>query len=439
MSYEINYDYLRLKKAQSLKDWYEKPFYKKEKLNVEVYNDATILPLKTFPEDNLLFGRGGVVDSNSNYITESAIFRRLEGSYDVSSEEYNYENKKVVYCGYFVNHWGHFLVEAISRLWYVLKNDNTIDNYVFFVCYNEEREISGNYRELFKLLGILDKIILINKPTRFREVVVPEMGYRWKSYYSSEFKDMLEFVSNRVIPNKNWNTYDKIFFTRSQLPTISKRELGVEMLDSFFVNNGYKIISPEKLQLSQLIYIMRNAKQCASVSGTLPHNLLFAKEGQKIIIIERMCLNTDHQVDINRIKNLEAIYIDANISPYTASGASAPSIMSYRGKLGNYAKDNNLNSPDEKFTTDKYLRQCLIKYLKEYKKLLGYQWFLVDWCTVYIDYVIEAYYDSLNYFGDYLRRKKALRWYEHFQLHFINIKLNIIIRKIKNKIKKIIK
>ncbi|WP_289466301.1 hypothetical protein, partial [Klebsiella pneumoniae] len=64
MEHMINYNYLRPKKAKHLKGWYDKPFPCRDKLNVYNLPNAAILPLKKFNGENLLFGRGGVVDEN---------------------------------------------------------------------------------------------------------------------------------------------------------------------------------------------------------------------------------------------------------------------------------------------------------------------------------------------------------------------------------------
>lgn len=128
---KINYNYLRPKKAKVLKDWHEEEFINKVSLSAKSYHNATILPLKKFKGDNLLFGRGGVVDEKGMYIENSAIDRRVQFSYEHDVEEI--KDKRVVYCGYLVNQWGHFLVEAVARLWYFLENDKDIDNYVFFL------------------------------------------------------------------------------------------------------------------------------------------------------------------------------------------------------------------------------------------------------------------------------------------------------------------
>ena len=148
--YHIDYRYLRPKKAAWLKRMYDTPLERKEALSVWHGRNATILPLCARGGDNLLFGRGGVVDENGQYVELSGIPTRIWGSYVFPKAEHR--NETVVYCGFLVNHWGHFLVEAVTRLWYALENDTGVDKYVFFLNENEQRELKGNYREFFRLL-----------------------------------------------------------------------------------------------------------------------------------------------------------------------------------------------------------------------------------------------------------------------------------------------
>ena len=119
--YSIDYQYLRPKKAEALKAWYDEPLAVTENPAVWRGKNATILPLRRQAEDNLLFGRGGVVDENGEYVPLSGIEGRVQFAYPAEKKEYRDET--VVYCGYLVNHWGHFLIEGVTRLWYFLEND----------------------------------------------------------------------------------------------------------------------------------------------------------------------------------------------------------------------------------------------------------------------------------------------------------------------------
>lgn len=424
---QINYDYLRPKKAKVLEEWHNEEFYKKEELLAESYKNATILPLKRIDGDNLLFGRGGVVAEDGTYVEHSAIDRRVQFPYEFHNADQR--DLKVVYCGYLVNQWGHFLVEAVSRLWYFLESDLTIDKYVFFVDYDSGRVAKGNYKQFFELLGVWDKIEIINKPTTYKEVVVPELGYKWRDYFSQKQKNVFETIARNVKPEGSWKTYEKIYFTRSQLGKATDLELGLEMLDNYFENNGYHIVAPEKLSLAQLVYLIRNAKECASISGSLPHNMLFAQDGKKLIIMERNVLNNEIQVDVNRIKGLNVTYIDANIAIYPVNLGVGPFILSYKGLLEKYTIDSNALSVDEKYRNGGYLKICFKKYMKAYRKTYHYQWFMHDWSMSFTDYIREAYLDSLQYYGDYLYGNKPYRFIHYFQLHYIKQFIKRFIRR----------
>lgn len=427
----ITYKYLRPKKAEILEDWYHTGFYERKNLKIKKYSDAVILPLKKFEEDNLLFGRGGVVDCNGEYVDTSSINRRVQFGYAFKNEKY--ENKKVVYCGYLVKHWGHFLIEAVARLWYFLENDNTIDNYVFFRDEGQSTECFGNYREFLELLGVWDKVEIINSPTRYKEIIVPELGYKWRDYYSENYKKIFDTISNNIKIKPEWRSFDKLFFTRTQLKGAKKKEFGYEMIDSFFQNNGFTIVSPEKMTLSELVYLIRNAKICASISGSLPHNMLFGKDGQILVVVERVTMNNEIQVDVNLMKSLNVTYIDANVALYPVD-MGGPFIAAYSRELRKYTEDNKLVPPNEKYLSDGYMKKCFRKYMKCYKSIYGYQWYMMNWYFEYIDYIWEAYQSGLEYFSDYIFRRKPYKLLDYFSVHFLIVYLKAFLIKIKNSI-----
>ena len=110
--YRMNYDYLRPKKAVWIRKMYDTPFDYREEPAVWRGKNATIVPLRDLHEENVLFGRGGVVDEQGQYVALSGIPERIQNAYPFENPVYR--DEKVVYCGYLVHHWGHFLIEAIT-------------------------------------------------------------------------------------------------------------------------------------------------------------------------------------------------------------------------------------------------------------------------------------------------------------------------------------
>lgn len=410
--YHVTYDYLRPKKAAALKKWYDSPLPDRE-LSVWEGENAILLPLRKDPA--LLFGRGGVVDRDGNYVELSCIPKRVQGAYPFETPQYRDET--VVYCGYLVHHWGHFLVEGVARLWYFLESNPDVDKYVFLLNENEEREIRGNYREFLELLGIWDKLEFVSKPTAFRKVLVPELSYLCMRYCSHKYLDIFDRVAENAPQDPNLQTYEKIYFSRSQFQKGQGFEFGFASMDNFLEKNGYTILFPEKVSLSQMIHYIRNAKVVATLSGSAQHNMLFGNQGQKIEIFERFLLNNDHAVDICRIRELDVTYIDANIPIYTVDFAG-PYIVAYNDNAQRFAADRGYAAPDTEYTSERFLNKCFKQYMASYKDLYGYRWYMADWYEPFVDYLREGYAAGYACFRDYLDGNKPFRWHHYFEFHY---------------------
>lgn len=412
--HQIDYRYMRPKKAAALKKMHEAPVETRSELTHVTVHNAVILPLRKTDAYGWT-GQGGVVDSHGNYVEQSATYSFVRGGYSFESPVF--VDKKVVYCGYLIQHWGHFLVDSVSRLWYFLEDDPTVDKYVFILSEAEEREISGNYREFLTLLKIWDKLEIINTPTAYREVIVPELGFQRGQYYSPKYTQIFDTVAENIIPEPSWRPLEKIYWSRSQLKKSNEYEFGFDAFDDYFEKNGFTVMYPERVPLSQLIFYVRHAKLTAAVSGTLPHNMLFGYQGQNLLILERCAINNDWQVCVNCMKELNTTYIDANISLYTVP-MSGPFIMGYNQQVQRYTEDHGYLPPDSRFLSEKHFRSCFVKYMKVYQNNHRYQWFIQEYLLPEIDYHAEAYEEGYQYFGDYLNGSKPFFWHHYFELHY---------------------
>ena len=425
----VNYDFLRPYKAEAVKVWYERDFEKKEKLEAKLYSNATIIPLKSLVNDNLLFGRGGVIDSDKIYVEESGIPGRVFDSYETDKPVY--KNERVVYCGYLVPQWGHFLVEAVTRLWYFLKNDPTIDRYVFFIEENSERSISGNYREFLELFGVWDKVEIINTPIQYREVIVPERGFKMGQYWSDGFKNIYNSVAKAALSKEpNGNHSEKVFLSRRQLKAFRHKEFNMDMLDEFFQKNGYKVVFPEKESLTDLICILCNADIVATLSGSIQHNMLFARDNTKQIVIEKTAVTVDFVCDINRAKDFDTIYIDANLCIYPVSIGYGPFIMCYSGKLQKFAESYGYLPADGKYENKKRMKKILRGYFKAYSKAYMKKWYMERWEAKQFSLTIwEAVNEGYLYFEPYLSGREPLFIREYLSPHYLRRAIILLLKK----------
>lgn len=358
--------FLRTRKNADYKRIY-KGLSKKEKLGYETYRNAVLLPIKKLNGDKTYFGRGGIVDDSGNYVEMSAVKGRVEGAYDYGSPKY--VDEKVVYCGYLTDAaWGDFLTESIARCWYFLQDDRSIQSYVFIAGNGSGiSALKGNVREFFALLGMEDRMEIISEPVKYREVVVPEMSYSIRRYYSDQYREIFSAVIGRAMRHREAASFHKVFLSRGNwTQNCAKYEFGNEMLDNFFERNGFKIIYPETLSLTELICILQNADTVASVSGSSAHNILFGRDGQKMIIIDRTVLNNEIQVEINKIKDLDVTHVDANLGFFPVGFGRGPFLYFMNRYFREFIKRYHMEAPAERFQSKEYLCDNLGNFFKAY-------------------------------------------------------------------------
>lgn len=112
------------------------------RLEVKKVKNGLVLPYKIVNGEK----RAGVVDSRGNFVELSG-FEALSpvdawgGSYEIEKTVAR-RAEEVVYFGRFWKRWGHFLMDMVSRLWYVLENKEPVK-----IVYDSTEEMTGNYLE----------------------------------------------------------------------------------------------------------------------------------------------------------------------------------------------------------------------------------------------------------------------------------------------------
>lgn len=313
----MKYDNLYMKGKQKKKYVYysNKKYFLERDLGVKIVENGTILPAKQdLNAKPKLWAIGGVVDSNDNFITESCS-RYLFGGYYEHNEAYDdYIDEEVVFLGPFVSHWGHFICDQISRLWYIV--DNPKKYKIAYCGWNWGQgltDISGNYLELLEKIGVSsDQLINVQKPTRFKKIIIPEFSFIPEKYCSKAFSRIVD----TIVKNNDFKLSrcpSKIYFTRSLLSNNDK-EKGEDRIVTYLKKIGYKILSPEKLSVAEQIYYLNNAKDICMISGSISHNIMFCRNtNTNIIILNKTDMINGYQMVIDHMCPSKITYIDVYI------------------------------------------------------------------------------------------------------------------------------
>lgn len=337
----VNKDNVEAYRANEKRD-----YLRKSPLTVKEVEDGIILPAKGDP--SISWALGGVLDKNGQFVKESHTRNEhvFGGYYEYDKQLVQQYDETVVFLGPFLCHWGHFICDQISRLWYILQD---VKKYRIAYCGwnwgNEQTSMWGNFLEFMHLLGLSDEqLIDVQSPMQFRSVIIPEFSYIQGEYYTEEFKDIYRnIVSN--IDVSGLEPISNIYFTRGKFSDAINKERGEEEIEALFAANGYKILSPEQLTLSQQIYYMRNCDYMAAISGSITHNLLFAKEGQKVIILNKMSLMNGYQMVIDNIMDVKISCVDVYVKLFPVCFGLGPFLIAINRNLKKFTEDKGMAIP----------------------------------------------------------------------------------------------
>ncbi|MCQ2741611.1 MAG: glycosyltransferase family 61 protein [Alphaproteobacteria bacterium] len=166
---------------------------------------------------------GGVTDQNKLFVPLSKYERVGGGSL---TEAYDFDEKNVVskdidvlYAGMIINHFGHFLVEGTSRLWYYIENKDKKMDIAFLMPKNQK--IFPQFWEFMALLGIEKKHVhFIKKITRFRKIYVPMQSHVFTSTYNEKFLTFFKGMRDQVLSeSSNLKTKEKVYLSRRKFKT----------------------------------------------------------------------------------------------------------------------------------------------------------------------------------------------------------------------------
>lgn len=341
----------------------QRSFLYTKPLKTTIVKNGIILPAHTNP--NKLWADGGVIDDKGDFVEASGNGYLFGGKYDYNS--YESSNEEVVYFGPFISHWGHFICDLIGRMWYI--KDNPREHKIAYCGWNwhqGEGNIEGNYLELLKLLGCnKSQFINIQKPMKFRKIIIPELAFSGGNYYTEEFEKMISIIVQNALKNSTTSP-KKVYFSRTKFN--NGKERGEEKIENVFKTNGYQIVYPESLNVKEQITYLNNVEQLAMISGSLSHNLMFTKSSKvHAIILNKMDLINNYQLVIDDMTKAKQTYIDLFFNPREVLFGMGPFLLYISKYFKQFLKENGYTIPKHNNLTPQDIAWYFKKYHKTYK------------------------------------------------------------------------
>jgi len=248
----------------------------------------------------------------SGYLLSAAMLRRANGY--IQSGAYHLELtaehhfSSAIYGGFLVDHYGHFLLEGLARLWSLSK----IEAPILFQTppgLNKITSLPKYMQEIFGLLGVSEKVVLVDRPVSVETLYIPDAANVLDGYISKEF---LRSVALNCTETTSLKT-DLVYFSRSKL------EAGVisdeSRLEEVLKKNGYKIIHPEDFSVKEQIEIISSCKVLMGFVGSAFHTMVLCNSfPEKVVYLQRMKSLNSNFKEIDHHLGINSLYLDTVIS-----------------------------------------------------------------------------------------------------------------------------
>jgi|GEM_PF-1622794 len=292
------------------------------KVHVNEYENGYILPLR-IKEGNTMSQvkfEGGVCDSNLNFV--AGIKRdynnpdaniACNAAYEPDKKNIEHSDEVVVFGGVLNSHFGNMLTNTTTRLWWFAENKDTKLKIAFV---RRAREKTHN-QEFLDLLGITaDRMIIVEKPTQFKKVIVPDEACYIMTCASYKWVEAFDLIKENVSKKMDPSPYKKIYLSRTAFKRFGSYDgVNEEFYEKFYERRGFKILHPEKYPLAEQVNYLMNADEIVSTFGTLTHLLLFAKSGVKSTAILRVPELWVHQLVINAVREVDWYWFEGTKNP----------------------------------------------------------------------------------------------------------------------------
>ena len=187
------------------------------------------------------------------------------------------------------NHFGHFLVETMIRLWAVGPYRDELDGIVIIPKYgmNFANALKRRYARFLSLLSDGLPVHLAEHPTRFETLLLPSPGFgpqAWIKGTDLYRQQMRGKIAEKIKPDGP----EKLYISRSALTKSEKHVHDEARIEALMTKAGYEIFHPEQHVIENQLARYMAAKVLVGGDGSAFHLAPFAMQpGARVGLIQR--------------------------------------------------------------------------------------------------------------------------------------------------------
>jgi hypothetical protein len=199
-------------------------------------------------------------------------------------------DEPVLWLGWMFDHFGHFLLEGLARLWAA---EGWTGRVMAHIAHPEGKtDMHPNNWRLLELLGLpRSRFIEPAGPVRLREVICPEPAFELQWAASAAFAAPLQRLGARFAPKVV--SEQPLYLSRSRLPAPHRRIAGEAALEARLAARGYRVLHPQEMAIEEQIAAVNGHARIVATNGSAAHMVVFARQRPQLTILTQERLSQD--------------------------------------------------------------------------------------------------------------------------------------------------
>jgi capsular polysaccharide biosynthesis protein len=212
---------------------------------------------------------------------------------------------EAMYAGQLIPHFGHFLLEGTSRLWWALKND--FQGTIVFDARGPGGLKAPFVRRFLEMTGLLDRTVVVTKPLQFARVFVPHPSFRLTTEIHREMLRPFATAYRALDPHQEESGGRPVYLSRSGME--NGVVMGEHLVEQALEQEGFRVVHPERLLLDRQIATVVAAPIVVGILGSALHTMLFAPEPKRAVYLRREGRTTANYVMIDQLLGNRSSYL----------------------------------------------------------------------------------------------------------------------------------
>lgn len=263
---------------QPLERWQSRPAYLRlEPPRMHSLTNATFVPVDRATR------RSGIVDAQG--IAQSTDRRAVLAESVTPGEQCDTD---VVYLGYLFGHFGHALLESLSRVWALGHFGPDVP-----VVFHEYTASPHRDRCPVWLLALLDaftiprgRVLSVMTPTQFRTIHIPDATVDLGHWISAMAGEPYRAVADRLLRGDSpAPSSQPVYLSRTHLSAHQRLIVGERALEAALHEHGVRIVYPETISIAEQISLWNSHTDFIMCEGTAAHAVLFARNPVRLHLL----------------------------------------------------------------------------------------------------------------------------------------------------------